>query len=147
MTQDDKLAWEIIRKKKQYPYSEAGIGQSGRPKNFNKLETLIRNGTEFEVAFALFLDEFYTHRFPEFFSSNVRAMLAATAEFLSIEFGLLYPEWVDKSEYFLAQYGDPRAESMTELFGPGDWGIDKNCADPAFLRHGVLQKAKSLIRL
>ena len=155
MTKYDKLAWEIIKGKEQYPYSAAGIDKSGRPKNFNELESLVRNGTEFEPAFAMFLDEFYIHRSSEFFteepgeffSSNYRAMLAATAEFLSIEFELPCPEWVSKKEYVLAQYWDPFVDYLADLVGPGDWGTDMNCVDPVFLRHRVIQKSKGLIRI
>jgi len=90
------------------------------------------------------LDEFYHHRTAEFFTQEpgvefprpTRALLAATAEFLSLEFGLPVPQWVSKPDFTLPVLHDP--------YG---FGLDAESSNPIFTKHGVLFQTKSLIRL
>jgi hypothetical protein len=145
MTKFDKMAWKIIKDRKPSTRTAmAGLRHSGRPKNFAELAEAITPRFPFEMAFNSFLDEFYLYRSPDFFEQEPgpefsipqRAMLAATAEFLSTEFGLARPEWVNKPEYTLSTWYDPY-----------DFGLDEQSSNPTFAKHGVLFQTKSLIRL
>jgi len=144
MTKFDLMAWQIIKNHPPMRPSIPGIHHNGRPKNFAEIAEATTNTFPFEMAFNSFLDEFYRHRTADFFTQEpgtefprpIRALLAATAEFLSLEFGLPHPEWTSKPDF-----------TLPVLYDPYDFGLDEQSSNPIFTKHGVLFQTKSLIRL
>src|ERR1700733_14706557 len=104
-----------IRTRPLPKHATMGLRFSRRPCDFEELAVAVfERGDEFGYAFAHFLDEFYLFRRPSFFAKEPpasfrpkdRAFLAATAEYLSREFGWEPPAWTAKPEYHLDEEGD-----------------------------------------
>ncbi len=121
----DKVAWSIIE---QMPPpsmpGHKGLALSGRPKDFAELESLVSDGENFDIAVALFLDEFYCFKTEDFlaaeptdfFDARTRAWLAGVAEYLSHRFRLPVPTWVGKPEYFLPEFWKKSDDSGEQEF-------------------------------
>ena len=136
----DDMAWESIRNRRPSNREHKGLDRSGRPKNFAELEQMIRSGTEAQIAFLEFLDEFYLFKEPEFFTkepstyftNETRVFLAGVVEFLGQRLGVAVPNWVGQPEYFLAE---PLKMSHDDT------------GEPEFKRRNILYNPRHLLRL
>jgi len=93
---NDALVWQAIRSRPLPKHANIGLKFSRRPGDFEELGVaVLERGEDYGYAFAHLLDEFWLFRQPRFFEkepplafgSQRRAFLAATAEYLSREFG------------------------------------------------------------
>jgi hypothetical protein len=92
-----------------------GYERSFRPANYRELGQKITDTGDFELSWSEFLHEFYRYRTeeffdersPEFLSPGWKALLAGVAEFLSQEFSLTPPDWVNDPQYILRELWDP----------------------------------------
>lgn len=118
----DHIAWQTIHTASAIGNRQpAGYAATGRPSNFIELAQMMADRDE-EMAWSEFLHEFYRFRTPSFFaerppeslSPQWKALLAGTAEFLSKEFGLPVPEWVNDPQYTLPVQWD-RWEDLLQV--------------------------------
>lgn len=144
-TKFDQIAWEQIKERKPRPWLPGWQRVTqGRPRSFAEFEQFLQTSSHFDMVFDSFLDEFYFYKVADFFahepptslSPQQRAWLAATADFLSSEFELPHPAWVDKPEYTLSEWYDPY-----------NFGLPPEQTNSSFARHGVLFQTRSLIRV
>lgn len=154
---NDALVWNAIRTRPLPKHSNIGLAYSRRPGDFEELGTaVLERGEDYGYAFAHFLDEFYLFRRPSFFAKKPpeefgprrRAFLAATAEYLSHQFGWEPPAWVNEPEYFLAEEWDfitAMAEFVEELRPRS--ANRRQRATPEFLHHNIIYEARGLLRL
>jgi len=154
---NDALVWKAIRTRPLPKHANIGLAYSRRPGDFEELGVAVNErGEDYGYAFAHFLDEFYLFRRPSFFakeppasfSPKRRAFLAATAEYVSREFGREAPAWTSKPEYFLAEEWDfitDMPEFVEELRARVDRRRER--ATPEFLRHNIIYEARGLLRL
>lgn len=151
------MVWNAIRTRPLPKHSNIGLKFSRRPGDFEELAIAVfERDDDYGYAFAHFLDEFYLFRRPSFFAKEPppsfnpkdRAFLAATAEYLSREFGWEAPAWTSKSEYFLAEEWDYVVD-LPEF--PEELRLRiahrRERATPEFLRHGIIYEARGLLRL
>lgn len=82
---------------------------------------------------------------PTWLSPRLQTLLAASAEFLSVEFGLPVPEWVHEPRYTLPEPWDPWEDICPDVAEFREERVAK--AHPIFLRHGVVYESRTLIRL
>jgi hypothetical protein len=107
----DKLAWQSIHRHPPRPVKESCGWQ---PMDYQGLEQRLQEGAEFEHIWSDFLHAFYDYKDASFFrypspislSTEWQALLAGAAEWLSDEFGIEPPKWIDLPEYFLAEPWD-----------------------------------------
>lgn len=150
----DKIAWETIKSRPPLAGLPQGIASGyPRPRNYAELEQMLDAGQDFEYAWSEFLHEFFAYRqecFFEFPSPNClspgwQAVLAGTAEYLSQEFGLRIPAWVNEPRYFMPEMWDA-SEAMG--FGTEEGREARKQTTPqAFLRRNVVFQARNLITL
>jgi len=152
MGQWDKLAWKIIKDRKTAP-DEYG------PKNYAELEAWVRKGISLEdYASPRLLDYFYQTRDPKtfelepstFFTPQYRAFLAGVAEYLTRDFGFPVPEWVERPEFFLADYWDPIEDFWAEIGSEMPFEeLETRLArcPPEFTRRKVICQSRALIRI
>jgi len=148
----DQIAWETIKTASVSTASPAGLKASGRPRDYAELAELTAR-KDYETAWSEFLHEFFRYRTAEFFivppprsfSPQRRALLAGVAEFLSTEFGLPVPEWVNDREYFLGEMWDPWEDICPDLESLRQVRIDRS--HPMFLKRNVVYETRNLITL
>lgn len=107
----DAIAWQTIKSAKVYSPSQTKL----RPRNYAEIAEQLRAGRDFELAWSDFLHDFYAHRHASYFeyrpptelSREWQAVLAGAAEWLSAEFDLPKPAWVDEPDFFLDRPWDP----------------------------------------
>lgn len=143
----DEMAWKIIKKREVQP-------DNFGPINFKELEEQVRSGVHLKyVAFPHLLDHFYRTRDPQtfavepspYFSPQYRAFLAGVAEYLTREFGFATPDWVEKTEFFLADYYEPGAENGEEPYDSLETRLVR--CPQEFTRRKVIFPSRGLIRL
>lgn len=114
---------------------------------------MLDSGIDFEDAWSEFLHEFFAYQQASFFefpspeSLNIgwQSILAGAAEYLSKEFDLPIPEWVNEPQYFLPDYWDP-VEDLSSTFIEGRARRMQNTPE-AFLKRKVIFEARNLITL
>lgn len=148
--QIDKLAWQSIHQRPPLPLS-AGTGW--RALDYCALDEKLRAGVDFEHAWSDFLHAFYDFRTPSFFaypspsslSPQWQALLAGAAEWLSAEFGLPRPEWVDDPKYFLDTPWDPAEDLGLDM---SEFVADTLARSPeAFRKRNIAFLDRNLISL
>jgi hypothetical protein len=84
---------------------------------------------------------FFAKRPPETFTVEEQAYLAASAEILCDRFNLPIPDWVHEPRYHLPKYW----AAFKCVIDPDD--IDERLAeaDPVYLKHGVIARARDLL--
>ncbi len=154
---NDALVWKAIRTRPLPKHSNIGLKFSRRPGDFEELAIAVfERGDDFGYAFSHFCDEFFLFRRSSFFAKESplsfnphdRAFLAATAEYLSREFGWEAPTWVNKPEYFLPEEWDYVAdlpEFPEEL--RDRIANRRERATPEFRRRNILFEGRGLLRL
>jgi hypothetical protein len=146
----DAIAWKSIRSRAPIPLSKAG---SERALDYVSLDKQLRAGVSFTYAWSNFLHAFYAHRTASFFahpspsylSPRYQALLAGAAEFLSAEFELPHPEWVDSPKYFLDMPWDPEEDLGLDM---SEFLEDRMARSPeAFRRRNIAFLSRNLITL
>lgn len=145
----DAIAWKTIHAKPKLVLAEA---RGSRPRDYRQLEEQLQAGVDFEHAWSNFLHAFYDYKDPSFFAypsppslnAGWQAILAGAAEWLSAEFGLPHPEWVDDPQYFLPEPWDPWQE-----FGLQIRNMDERLqrSPEAFRKRNISFEARGLISL
>lgn len=117
---------------------------------------MVEREQDYGNPFDHFMDEFYLFRGASFFAEEPpnsfatrrRAFLAAVAEFLSQEFGLLVPPWTEKPKYFLAEEWDwiEECPGFNEKLR-SRISRRRESATRAFRRRNILYEGRNLIRL
>ena len=146
----DAIAWKTIHEQGSRDYPPPGLTASGRPSNFAEYAELAERWDP-ELAWSEFLHEFYRYKQASFLAvpppkslpRNRRALLAGVAEFLSQEFGLPVPTWVNESEYFLDEMWDPWEDICPDMEQTHPGRIERS--HPAFLKRNVVYEARNLI--
>jgi hypothetical protein len=151
--EQDQVAWETIHASKTHPGPPAGLAVSLRPANYRELGELIASSGDQEHAWSEFLHEFFRYKTASFFaepspkilSAEWQALLAGVAEWLSIEFGLPLPQWINEAQYYLPEIWDsleywlPDAEPYREERMARTHEV--------FLKRNVIFETRSLITL
>ena len=148
----DAIAWKTIHEQGSRSEPPPGLAASGRPANFAEFAELAARWDE-ELAWSEFLHEFFHYKQASFLAVpppktlrlECRALLAGVAEFLSEEFNLPVPEWVNEPEYFLQEMWDPWEDICPDMEPFRQERIARS--HPAFLRRGVVYEARNLITL
>lgn len=150
----DATAWRTIHQASVVrDRRPSGYAASFRPANYRELGQKITDTGDFELSWSEFLHEFYRFRTeeffaerpPEFLSLGWQALLAGTAEFLSQEFGLTAPDWVNDPQYTLPEMWDPWEEIVPDIEQFRDERIAKS--HPIFLKRNVVFETRNLIVL
>ena len=121
------------------------------PCNFQDFGHAMLRGAEFDDVWGAFLNQFARYRSASFFGypppdwiePEYQALLAGTAECLTIEFDLPMPGWVDDPKYILPELWLPWAwmvpadeESVQRLIAK---------AHPSYINRNVIFEARNLI--
>jgi hypothetical protein len=144
-TREDQIAWESIHARPKMTPSKS---RDNRAEDYRELEEHLKAGVPFEIAWGNFLHAFYDFKDASFFafppptslSPGWQAILAGAAEWLSQEFGLPKPVWVNDPKYFLPSPWDP-------------WGLCEDFEtemaelEEPFRKRNVLFEARNLIAL
>lgn len=146
------IAWNIIDSAAIDSGPPSGYQISKRPANYAELGRMLRDGADWDTAWSTFLHEFYRYKSagffalppPEWMGPGRKALLAGAAEFLSREFDLTPPSWIESPHYFLEDMWDPLEESIHPLM-PQLRAKRMDHTDPAFLRRNVIYETKNLI--
>lgn len=150
----DQTAWRTIHQASVVRDRQpAGYAASFRPANYKELGQKITDTGDFELSWSEFLHEFYRFRTasffvqrpPAFLSPGWQALLAGAAEFLSEEFGLPVPEWVNDPQYTLPEPWDPWEDLVPDVEQYRDGRIAKS--HPSFLKRNVVFESRNLIVL
>ncbi len=148
--EQDALAWQIIHRCRPIPVEAA---TRRRPKDYRDIEQWLRDGAEFEMAWSEFLHAFFAAKVASFFaypsppslSPGWQCILAGAADWLSTEFGLPHPSWVDEPRYFLAEPWDPWMEVGLDV---SEFIADTMARSPkAFSKRNVAFLSRNLITL
>lgn len=146
----DQKAWEGIHKRATLNLAE---DSSNRPKNYREIEAGLKDGGDFEFLWSDFLHAFYDYKDASFFaepspaslSPGWQALLAGAAEWLSAEFGLPAPAWIEEPRYFLDRPWDPMEDMGIDM---AEYMADKLDRSPeAFRRRNVAFLSRNLIAL
>jgi hypothetical protein len=144
-TREDQLAWEFIHSRPRLAISQA---RGYRALDYLQLGEKLAARVQFEIAWGDFLHAFYDFKDASFFaypppaslSPGWQAILAGAAEWLSQEFELPRPEWVDDPKFTLPTPWDPWG--LTDDFDAGLSEIEE-----PFRKRNVLFQGRDLIAL
>lgn len=146
----DKIAWQSIHQRLPRPVTES---HGWRSLDYQGLERRLQEGAEFEPAWSDFLHAFYDYKdasffrypSPPFLRTEWQALLAGAAEWLSQEFGLGHPRWVDQPQYVLAKPWDPMEDLGLDM---SSFIADKLRQSPeAFRKRNIAFLSRNLIAL
>ena len=145
MSDFDQIAWKTIHDRPKMVLAEA---KGFRSRDYRQLGEKLAAGAEFVLVWSDFTHAFFDYRDPSFFaypppeslSPGWQAILAGAAEWLSHEFDLPKPAWVDDPKYTLPSPWDP--EGICDNF-KRDLA---ECEEP-FRKRNVLFQGRDLIAL
>lgn len=149
----DQIAWSTIKNRPPLHREAGQVPRFHRPLNYAEIGERIAGGSDFEHVWSDFLHGFFLYRTADYFtfpppqniSREWQVVLAGAAEWLSAEFGLPKPVWVDEPQYFLASPWDPRE----------DYGLDMSPyyeevlrrSPEAFRKRNIAFESRNLIAL
>lgn len=147
--EQDAIAWKSIHER---PIRVIANDRGSRPHNFRDFEKRLLSGLDFDHVWSDFRHAFYDYKAASFFelpppnslSKQYQALLAGSAEWLSKEFNLPVPHWVDDPKYFLDEPWDPWEEIGLEIT---DYPERLAMAPEAFSKRNVVYASRDLIAL